>query len=109
MITRYCQRESRARAAVEATHAGAEPFSLQAMWMLHLHRHLCSLSPVKPILLSFVLVAAAASVARADASKPSSTMEKMPASARVYVLDKDAPATDKTAQMPRVRPALKQK
>jgi hypothetical protein len=60
---------------------------------------------------SFVaaLLLAAVTVARADAPKPAGPTAKLPASARVFVIDKDAPATEKTEPLPRSRPALKQK
>lgn len=64
---------------------------------------------MKALILVVSLVAAAAGVARADASKQAQVSAKLPASARVFVLDKDAPPTDKTTQLPRVRPTLKQK
>jgi hypothetical protein len=68
-------------------------------------------------LLAIALVAAVAGVARADASKQAQNVPgrveassvKLPASARVFVLDKEAPPTEKTAQLPRTPPALKQK
>jgi hypothetical protein len=67
---------------------------------------------VKPLVvigLVAVLVAAVAGVARADASKQTGGSVKLPASARVFVLDKEAPPTEKTTQLPRSRPTLKQK
>jgi hypothetical protein len=64
---------------------------------------------VKRLALALALVAAAAGVARADAAKPAQAYTKMPGSARVFVLDKDAPPTEKTTPLPRLRPALKRK
>jgi hypothetical protein len=64
---------------------------------------------VKALLLAASLVAAVAGVAHADASKSAQASAKLPASARVFVLDKEAPATDKTMPLPRLRPALKPK
>ncbi len=51
----------------------------------------------------------AVAVARADAPKPQPRVAKLPASERVFVRDKDAPSTDKTAPLYGLRPALKQK
>jgi hypothetical protein len=63
---------------------------------------------VKALLLIGSLVVAA-QVARADAPKQAQSVSKLPVSSRVFVLDKDAPTTDKTEQLTRSRPALKQK
>lgn len=63
---------------------------------------------MKLSLLVFALSIFAAG-AYADAPKKFARQEKLPASARVFVLDKDAPPTDKTESLPRLRPALKTK
>jgi hypothetical protein len=63
---------------------------------------------VKALGLAVLLVSAVAGVARADVSKAQASA-KLPASERVFVVDKEAPATEKTTPLPRFRPPLKHK
>jgi hypothetical protein len=78
------------------------------MWRLRAGAALCRVSPVKALALAVLLVAAVAGVARADVSKAQASA-KLPASARMFVVDKEAPATEKTTPLPRFRPSLKHK
>ncbi len=59
--------------------------------------------------IALVAATAVAGSARADQAKPAPPSLKLPASARVFVIDKDAPPTEKTQPLARVRPALKSK
>jgi hypothetical protein len=102
-------------AAVKNTQAGGAPFRVEDPGLafavvVELHRGpvLCRFAPVKGLFIVAAL-AFAVGTARADVSKQAPAAAKMPASARVFVLDKDMPPTDKTTPLPPRPPALKSK